>query len=118
MIVMARGANWNKGLRNINQSWYSAWGFAVNNRLNSDSHTTSSLENSMDETARAACRGVKDSGIKVLTIGFGASDAHTRSMLQYCASGPHDAYSAETGEELLNIFGSLGREMVQLHVAG
>jgi Flp pilus assembly protein TadG len=118
MIVMARGANWNKGLRNINKSWYSAWGFAANNRLNPNSHTTTSLENSMDETSRAACRGVKDSGIKVLTIGFGASDAQTRSMLKYCASGPHDAYDAETGEELLNIFESLAREMVQLRVAG
>jgi Flp pilus assembly protein TadG len=118
MIVMARGANWNQGLRNINKSWYSAWGFAANNRLNPKSHTTSALENSMDETTRAACRGVKDSGIKVLTIGFGASSAQTRSMLQYCASKPHDAYSAETGDELLNLFESIARELVQLRVAG
>jgi Flp pilus assembly protein TadG len=118
MIVMARGANSIEGLRNINESWYSAYGFAANNRLNPNSHTTTSLENSMDETARAACRGAKDSGIKVLTIGFGASSAQTRSMLQYCASEPHDAYNAETGDELLAIFESFGREMVQLRVAG
>jgi Flp pilus assembly protein TadG len=118
IIVMARGANSNVGLRNINESWYSAWGFAANNRLNPNSHTTTSLENSMDQTARAACRGVKDSGIKVLTIGFGAGNAQTRSLLQYCASEPHDAYSAETGAELLNLFESFARELVQLHVAG
>jgi hypothetical protein len=118
MIVMGRGANWNEGLRNINKSWYSAWGFAANNRLNPRSHTTTALENSMDQTARAACRGANDSGIKILTIGFGASSAQTRSMLQYCASSPHDAYSAETGDELLNIFESFARELVQLRVAG
>jgi Flp pilus assembly protein TadG len=118
IIVMARGANWIEGLRNINESWYSAYGFAANNRLNPSSHTTTSLENSMDETTRAACRGATDSGIKVLTIGFGASSAQTRSMLKYCASEPHDAYNAETGDELLAIFESFGREMVQLRVAG
>lgn len=118
MIVMARGANRIEGLRNINKSWFSAWGFAANNRLNPTSHTTSALQNSMDETTRAACRGVTDSGIKVLTIGFGAANAQTRSMLQYCATDPQDAYSAETGGELLKIFESLAREMIQLHVAG
>jgi hypothetical protein len=118
MIVMGRGANSIEGLRNINESWYSAYGFAANNRLNPSSHTTTSLENSMDETARAACRGATDSGIKVLTIGFGAGSAQTTSMLKYCASEPHDAYSAETGDELLAIFESFGREMVQLRVAG
>jgi hypothetical protein len=118
IIVMARGANWNVGLDNINKSWYSAWGFAANNRLNPNSHTTTALENSMDQTTRAACRGANDSGIKILTIGFGASSAQTQSMLQYCASEPHDAYSAETGDELLNIFESFARELVQLRVAG
>jgi hypothetical protein len=118
MIVMGRGADWNEGLRNINESWYSAWGFAANNRLNPNSHTTTSLENSMDQTARAACRGAADSGIKVLTIGFGASSAQTRSMLQYRASTPKDAYDADTGDELRNIFESIAKEMVQLHVAG
>jgi Flp pilus assembly protein TadG len=118
MIVMARGANWNQGLRNINDSWYSAWGFAGNNRLNPNSHTTTSLENSMDQTARAACRGASDSGIKVLTVGFGADNAQTRSMLQYCASSPDDAYDADTGAELTNIFESIAREMVQLRVSG
>jgi hypothetical protein len=39
-------------------------------------------------------------------------------MLRYCASEPHDAYSAETGEELLQIFEAFAREMVQLRVAG
>src|SRR5262245_12173646 len=74
MIIMARGANCIVGLNNMNNSYYSAWGYGVNNRLNPNSHTTSALTNSMNQKSRDACRGASDKGIQVYTIGFGESD--------------------------------------------
>jgi Flp pilus assembly protein TadG len=118
MIIMARGANWIVGLQNMNQSYYSAWGYGVNNRLNSSSHTTPSLQNSMNQKSRDACRGASDKGVLVYTIGFGVSDAHTRSMLQYCATLPSMTYTAETADELKAIFETIARDMTPVRIAG
>jgi Flp pilus assembly protein TadG len=118
MIILARGANWIVGLKNMNESYYSAWGYGANNRLNSSSHTTPSLTDSMNQKSRDACRGASDKGVLVYTIGFGVSDAHTRSMLQYCASLPSMRYTAETADELRAIFESIGRDLTPVRITG
>jgi Flp pilus assembly protein TadG len=118
MIILARGANWIAGLNNMNDSYYSAWGYGANNRLNSSSHTTPSLTNSMNQKSRDACRGTSDKGVRVYTIGFGVSDAHTRSMLQYCATLPSMTFTAETADELKAIFETIARELTPVRIAG
>lgn len=118
MIVLARGANWAEGLRNINDSSYSAWGFGVNNRLNPNSHTTPALTNSMNEMTRAACRNTTAKGVDVYTVGFGQSDAHTRSMLQYCATHPHMNFDAQNLDQLLAVFDGIAKSLLKLRVAG
>jgi Flp pilus assembly protein TadG len=118
LILMARGANWIVGQKNMNESYYSAWGFGANNRLNSSSHTTPSLTDSMNQKARAACRGASDKGVQVYTIAFGVSDAHTRSMLKYCATDPSMTYTAETADELKTIFETIARNITPVRISG
>jgi Flp pilus assembly protein TadG len=118
MIILARGANWISGLNNMNDSYYSAWGYGANNRLNSSSHATPSLTNSMNQKSRDACRGASDKGVQVYTIGFGVSDAHTRSMLQYCATLPSMTYTAESADQLKVIFETIARELTPVRIAG
>lgn len=118
MIVLARGANWAEGLRNVNDSTYTAWGYGVENRLSPQSHTSTSLTNSMNEMTRAACRSVTDKGVEVYSIGFGQSDAHTRSMLQYCASNPHMNFDPKDFNELMAVFEGISKMSLQLRIAG
>ena len=118
MIILARGANSIVGLKNMNDSYYSTWGYGANNRLNSSSHTTPSLTDSMNQKSRDACRGASDKGIQVYTIGFGVSDAHTRSMLKYCATLPSMTFSVDTADQLKTIFENIGRDITPARIAG
>lgn len=118
LVVLSRGANWAEGLRNINDSTYSAWGYGITDRLSPQSHTTTSYTNSMNEMTRATCRGASDQGVEVYTIGFGASDAQTRSMLQYCATNPHMAYDTKSINELMSVFEGISRMALKLRISG
>jgi hypothetical protein len=72
----------------------------------------------MNQKSRDACRGASDKGVQVYTIGFGVSDAHTRSMLQYCATLPSMTYTAETADQLKVIFETIARELTPVRIAG
>jgi len=72
----------------------------------------------MNQKSRAACRGASDKGVQVYTIAFGVSDAHTRSMLQYCATLPSMAYSVQTADELKAIFERIARDITPARIAG
>ncbi len=120
MVLLARGANFIEAFRDSipNHSIYSTWGFGASDRLNPQSHTDSALTNAMNSKSREACRLVSDAGVKLYTIGFGVSDAHTRSMLQYCASHPSMNFDVTKGDELLQVFERIGREISELRVSG
>jgi hypothetical protein len=72
----------------------------------------------MNQNSRTACRAASDAGIMVYSIGFGVSNAHTRSMLQYCATTPHMNYDVDSEAELLSVFEAIGRELLQIRLAG
>lgn len=120
VVLLARGANFIEAFRDQvpNHSIYSTWGFGAQDRLNPQSHTDSALTNAMNSKSREACRLVTDAGVKLYTIGFGVASAHTRSMLQYCASHPSMFFDVDKGDELLQVFERIGREISELRVTG
>lgn len=120
MVLLARGANFIEAFRDPipNHSTYSTWGYGSTDRLNPNSHTETSLTNAMNSKAREACRLVTDNNVQLFTIGFGVSDPHTRSMLQYCASHPSMNFDVDSKDELLQVFERIGREISDLRVTG
>jgi hypothetical protein len=120
MILLASGSNSIMVIDHddLNKSEYTPWGYSVTGRLNPQSTQETALTNAMNQNSRTACREATDAGIKVYSIGFGVSDAHTRSMLQYCASTPHMNFEVDSGAELLEVFESIGRELLQIRLSG
>lgn len=120
MVLLARGANFVEAFRDAlpNHSIYTPWGYGSTDRLNPQSHTESALTNAMNSKSREACRLATDSGVQVFTIGYGVSDAHTRSMLKYCASHPSMHFDIESQDELLQVFDRIGQTISELRVTG
>lgn len=117
MIVMTDGANTHNGTSNMNQSIYSAFGYAKNGRLRSPTSNSSRLAEAMDEKTEEACTNVKAAGIIVYTIAFDLDDNNTVAMLRRCASGDSRAFSIDNGDALISIFEAIAGEINKLRIA-
>lgn len=119
MIILARGANSITVIDHddLNKSEYTPWGYSANGRLNPQSTQQTALTNAMDQNSRSACRAVSDEGIKVYSIGFGASSAQTRSMLQYCATNPNMNYETDSGDELKSLFETIAKDILSIRLS-
>jgi hypothetical protein len=120
MIILGRGADSITVIDHddLNKSEYTPWGYSANGRLNPESTQESALTNAMNQNSRAACRAVSEEGISVYSIGFGASSAQTRSMLQYCATNPNMNYETESGAELKSLFETIAKDILSIRLAG
>lgn len=119
MLILARGANSITMIDHddLNHSEYTPWGYSANGRLSPQSTQETSLTNAMDQNSRAACRATSDAGVKVYSIGFGASSAQTRSMLQYCATNPNMNYETDSGAELKSLLETIAKEIISIRLS-
>jgi hypothetical protein len=69
------------------------------------------------DQARALCNAMKAANIVVFTVGFDlGSSPGARTMMSECASSPDHAYEANTGQDLVDVFALIGRNLAQLRV--
>lgn len=117
IILMTDGENKHIGSDSPNDSAYSAYGFASNGRLRSPTSTTWRLEEAMNERTADACENAKDQGIRVYTIAFDVDeDSPTHELLRDCASTANNYYAADDGDDLIDTFEEIGKELAKLRI--
>lgn len=125
IILMTDGANTINGRDDThNNSDYSAYGYASNNRLDEDSDDMSGgqLKNEMDDRLEEACENAKNDDpdhpqkITIFTIAFQVNEQATLSRLRDCATSPDMAKIASSGTDLENTFRSIAQELGPLRL--
>ncbi|KKB13800.1 hypothetical protein VE25_00040 [Devosia geojensis] len=83
-----------------------------------DTHINEDAPNGSSYTqTQALCTAMKAAGITVYTVGFDlASTSGAQTMMNNCASSPDHAYQANTGQQLVQVFEDIGRNLAQLRV--
>jgi hypothetical protein len=125
IVLMTDGANTINGNDDThNNSDYSAYGYASNNRLAEDSEDMSAgeLKSAMDDRLEEACENAKNGDpdrpekITIYTIAFQISDTATLDRLADCASSPSKAKKASNSTELKAAFNSIAQELGKLRI--
>lgn len=84
----------------------------------SDKITCNATNGNPFDQARALCTAMKNSGVTVYTVGFGLSNGSTAaSVMQDCASGAGNAFSAANGAELRAAFRSIATAISLLRLS-
>jgi Flp pilus assembly protein TadG len=126
LIIETDGTNTMPGdSTQINQSEYTAYGFADQERLGAGVNTTDAMATEMNNSLKRVCDNIKavqnasgKSAILIYTIGFG-SEANTttnKALLQYCASSPDDYYYAPTNADLETIFTEIAQQLSKIRL--
>lgn len=77
---------------------------------------------SYDTVTLAQCEAMKESGVKIFTVGYalsnsgivnGSSEYRALNMLKTCASGAGNFFHAESASALTKIFEDIGQDIVQ-----
>jgi hypothetical protein len=125
IILMTDGANTINGRDNThNNSDYSAYGYASNNRLDDDSDDMSGgeLKREMDDRLEEACENAKNDDplhpqkITIFTIAFQVNEEATLNRLRDCATSPDMAKRVRTGTELEETFENIAKELGPLRL--
>lgn len=125
IILMTDGMNTINGNdRTHNNSDYSAYGYASNNRLadNSDDMSSWELKNAMDDRLEEACENAKNDDpdqpekITIFTIAFQMNEQATLTRLRDCATSPSMAKTASSGAELEETFKTIAKELGELRL--
>lgn len=67
--------------------------------------------------AEALCQAMKDAGVRVYTVGFAVVNSpNARNLMRNCATDPSYAYEANSGQALIDVFRSIGRNLTQLRL--
>jgi Flp pilus assembly protein TadG len=78
------------------------------NAPNGDSYTQSN----------ALCTAMKNEGIIVYTVGFAiVNSQNAQDLMDQCATDANHVYEANTGQELVEVFQDIGRDLSQLRVS-
>ncbi|MEO1198787.1 MAG: TadE/TadG family type IV pilus assembly protein [Pseudomonadota bacterium] len=116
LVLMTDGANFHGAFNNINGSWYSAYGYAEEDRLGNNLTTSTQLRNAMNQRTSEACENIKNAGIAIYTIAFDVPDDTTRDLIQSCASSGSMAYTARTSSEMVDVFVTITNQLSQLRL--
>ncbi|BCJ90570.1 hypothetical protein IZ6_13050 [Terrihabitans soli] len=125
IILMTDGENTiNSRSENHNNSDYSAYGYAANNRLadDSDDMNGSELKTAMDDRLEEACENAKNDDpnnpekITIFTIAFQVNAQATLQRLKDCASSDSMAKTASNGTELDTAFRNIAKELGPLRL--
>ena len=70
-----------------------------------------------DSQTRAICENMKQTSIKVYTIGFDLREGKAIETMRLCASTPEQAYLAEDGEQLRQAFRDIALKLSALYLS-
>ncbi len=97
---------------------YSSYGYISEGRLGTTNKgtATSIINNRFLDT----CEEVKALGVTVYTVTFGTGiiGTPTEDFYRQCASDESKFFPAATNEELIEVFGTISRELSNLHIRG
>ena len=73
----------------------------------------------IDEKLLRVCYRMKERGVLVYTIMFGLDDSQTEAVFRACATEPSEPYfhDAADGDDLIDAFGDIAADLVELHVS-
>ena len=117
IVLMTDGANFHGAFNNFNKSWYSAYGYAAENRLGSNLNSTSKLVGAMNNRTLEACTNAKAAGILIYTIAFDIDDKDTVDLLRSCATNPAMAYDTDTTSQMAAAFEDIANKLGELRLS-
>ncbi len=126
VLIMTDGNNDFSDLSTHWQSYPSAYGFEVEERMGDgideadSSSTTNDMEDQADEKLLRICHRMKQENILVYTIVFDVSvGSRIEGIMQSCASKPSSPFffNASTGTDLETAFSTIAQDLVSLHVS-
>ena len=119
MIVLTDGANTMPGSSNgtINDSDYTAFGFAEQERLGPGINRTWEMADEMDDMVEELCESVKDEGIRVYTITFQLNSTNLQNIFRACASEEQLYFNSPTNSELQTVFQTIAQDLSNLRVS-
>ncbi|MBB4660068.1 TadE/TadG family type IV pilus assembly protein [Parvularcula dongshanensis] len=125
VVLMTDGNNDSPDANSHMLSLYTTYGFANENRLDlnftagSRSSSRAAFDDEMDAKTIRICHRMRESGIKVFTVGFDInSGSRADKMLQACAVDEDAYYFAESEDDLADAFESITSKIVELHISG
>ncbi len=93
------------------------------NTISTESQTTTNPYHGWSDTDLAnlyteeLCTEIKSKDIKIYTVAFEVTDLNTKIMLEECASNPSNYIDAENSVELIEAFGKIADDLVELHLS-
>ncbi len=116
IILMSDGQNWHGSLGTHNESWFSAYGYHAQNRLDSPDGSTETLRATMNARTAQACENAKGAGVVIYALALEISDETTEDMLRDCASGSGKFFTLENSDALDDVFQAIAEEISKLRI--
>lgn len=122
LVLMTDGENFHLGMsQSINNSVYSAYGYAAKGRLGTTSSSAAPHIAAMNERTSLACVNARQAGIEIFTVTWDADKKNpisqaTKNLMRDCATRPDMAYVAETGDDIADIFEGIGKHIGRLRL--
>jgi len=93
-----------------------AYGRLSEGRLGTTNATTARTE--INEGMTDVCNALKEKGVTVYTVTFASSiNTATKALYEDCASDPTKWHDAPTQQALIEVFGTIARELSNLHIS-
>ena len=106
-----RSVHWNSGL--------GANGHAIESRMGANMTRRNRMRNEIDNKLLRICYRMKSEGYIVYTIMFGLDSSRAEKVFKACATEPNEPYfyDAVDGDDLIDAFGDIAADLVDLHVS-
>jgi hypothetical protein len=123
MIVLTDGENVMSGASNPNRSTYNTYGFIAEGRFGTNSNSSNTLANRLDDKTEDVCDYAKDDprNIRIYTITFQVNDSSTRELMEDCASTREDGtplyWNSPSTADLNEAFQAIARDLVDLRLS-
>jgi hypothetical protein len=70
----------------------------------------------MDDRLRVVCANAKEAGVEIYTVVFREPDTITRQLLRQCATDADHAFTADSSEQLTNVFAAIAQSIAALRL--
>lgn len=122
VVLVTDGANTYSSNYNVNQSHYTAYGYAAQKRISSDG-TASGTQSALDDRLTTLCNNMKGRNpdgtwkINIYTVPLEVTDTNTKSRLQNCVTDPANYLDTTSSSQLAASFANIAGSISALRVA-
>ena len=128
VVLMTDGVNVASSANTHWGSRMTAYGYAEEERMGAGvdrpargggGFNSDRMADQIDEKLLRVCYRMKERGVLVYTIMFGLDDSQTEAVFRACATEPNEPYfyDAADGDDLIDAFGDIAADLVELHVS-